>query len=284
MNLNRSAIKANARNFIDTDRRWLYMAFACLPLTLVEYGLNGGTQIIQRFSDDGFLNFSVSFSSIITWLLIPFSIAMAGYYLNQIRGNVPDWKSLYREGIDNFVPYLLVGVTTKIFIALWSLLFVIPGIVKSLEWFFVNYIVHDNPNIDHKQARDLSKRMTEGFKWELFVLGLSFILWYMLIGVTFGLASFYVIPYIQCAQAMYYEDLKHNAIMSGVAAPEEFGITPVMNADDMQFNAQTSYEPTETYSSPSYPQADVYTPVEYTDVTDEAELTEEFNEQKEIDE
>lgn len=266
MNLNRSAIKANARNFIDTDRKWLYIAFACLPLTIVEYGLNSGMQIIQRFSESGFLNLSVSFSSIITWLLIPFSIAMAGYYLNQIRGNVPEWKSLYREGIDNFVPYLLVGVTTKIFIGLWSLLFVIPGIVKSFEWFFVNYIVHDNPSIDHKHARDLSKRMTDGFKWELFVLGLSFILWYMLIGVTFGLAAFYVIPYIQCTQAMYYEDLKHNAIMTGVAAPEEFGITPVMPADDMQFNARENYEPTETYPHPS-----VYTPVEYRDVTDEAE-------------
>lgn len=278
MTLNRTAIKANARHFIDTDRKWLYMAFACLPLAIVEYGFNGGMQIVQRFSDDGFYNFSVSFSNIITWLLVPFSIAMAGYYLNQIRGNLPDWKSLYREGINNFVPYLLVGVTTKIFIGLWSLLFVIPGIVKSFEWFFVNYIVHDNPSIDHKHARDLSKRMTNGFKGELFVLGLSFILWYMLIGVTFGLAAFYVIPYIQCTQAMYYEDLKHNAIMTGVAAPEEFGIMPVMPTDDVQFNAQTSYEPTETNYYPSYPQADVYTPVEYTDVTDDADSTEEIGE------
>lgn len=227
--LNREAIKANAREFIGTDRRWLYMALACLPITLISGALNGGIEFVKQFTEDG-ETVSYSFSSgssIIAWLLIPFTIAMSGYFLNHLRGFNPEWKSLYREGIDNYGKYFVVGILTDLIIELWTLLFIIPGIIKGLEYFFVHQIIHDNPNLDQKQARDLSKRITDGFKGDLFVLDLSFILWYLLVAITFGIAGLYVIPYVNCTHAMYYENLKHNAIVTGIATPEEFGISPV---------------------------------------------------------
>lgn len=262
--LNRAAIKQQAREFIGTDRRWLYMALACLPLTLIEGAINGGITVVKQFTENGeYTNTSYSTSSgtsFVSWLLIPFTIAMAGYFLNHLRGMNPDWKSLYREGIDNFGTYFKVGVVTEIFTALWTLLFIIPGIIKGLEWSFVHQIIHDNPNLDGKHARDLSKRMTDGFKGDLFILGLSFILWYLLVAVTFGLALLYVTPYVSCTTAMYYENLKHNAIMSGVAAPEEFGIMPIMPE-----NAEYNPEATENVEPPvlySYIERDVETNVE----------------------
>lgn len=227
--LNREAIKKEARAFIGTDRRWLTMGITCLPIILLTGALEGGSQAVQRFSEgeSGF-HFSISFGSgFLSWLLIPFMIAMAGFFLNHLRGNNPEWKSLYMEGIDRYGKYFVVGLITQLIISLWTLLFIIPGIIKGLEYFFVHHIIHDNPNLDHKQARDLSKRMTDGFKGELFILVLSFFLWIMLELITFGIASIYVEPYINCTKAMYYENLKHNALVKGIARPEEFGIYPV---------------------------------------------------------
>ena len=69
--------------------------------------------------------------------------------------------------------------------------------------------------------------MTTGFKLDLFVMTLSFLPWILLELITLGIAGLYVLPYMQCTTAMYYENLKHNAIVTGIATPEEFGIFPV---------------------------------------------------------
>ncbi len=276
--LNRKAIKNQAREFIGIDRKWLSMALACLPITLISGALNSGIQIVQNFSEDGEMTSTTTStsSSIIAWLLVPFTVAMAGYFLNHLRGANPDWKSLYREGIDNFGTYFKVGVATEIFIGLWTLLFIIPGILKALEWFFVHQIIHDNPSLNGKQARDLSKRITEGFKGDLFVMGLSFILWYILVGITFGIAALYVTPYFQCTAAMYYENLKNNALMNGIATPDEFGIIPVMPEENLEYNASFSEETPVSYS---YDEAAVEAIEETVEVEANEEVTEASNEE-----
>ncbi len=227
--LNRKAIKEEARNFIDIDRKWLTMGLACLPITLITTAFSNGEQIAQHSAqNEGGFYFSVSFGGgFLTWLLLPFTIAMAGFFLNHLRGANPDWKSLYHEGIDRYGKYIVVGIVTDLIIALWCLLFIIPGIIKIYEYYFVKHIIHDNPELNHKQARDLSKRMTDNFKIDLFSLDLSFFPWAILEVLTFGLAGIYVTPYMNCAKAMYYENLKHNALVKGIARPEEFGIYPI---------------------------------------------------------
>lgn len=226
--LNRTAIKADARNFIGQNRRWLSMALACLPLFLLQGALSGGITVVQQVAQDGDAQYTTSVgSNVVTWLLIPFTVAMAGYYLNQIRGFNPTWQSLYKEGLDRYGKYFTVGFVTQVLIVLWTLLLIVPGIIKSYEYRFVHNIIHDNPNLSQSQARDLSRRMTDGFKADLFVLDFSFILWYILVGLTFGLAALYVVPYVSTANAMCYENLKNYAISTGKAAPEEFGILPV---------------------------------------------------------
>ena len=228
MELNITAVKKEARAFIDTDRKWLTMGLACLPIELIVAALGSGNQFIQRFYQDDGTYFSISFGGgFLAWLLIPFTVAIAGYFLNHLRGANPHWKSLYHEGIDRYGKYFVVGVITEIIILLWTLLLIVPGIIKTYEYYFVKHIIHDNPELDHKQARDLSRRMTDGFKSDLFVLDLSFFFWYLLVAVTFGIASIYVTPYINCTKAMFYENFKHNALVNGLARPDEFGIYPV---------------------------------------------------------
>ena len=227
--LNRKGIKSEARAFIGTDRRWLSMLLACLPLYLLNGAISGGITVLKKVTLNGAVQetTTVSFgSSILSWLLIPFTVAIAGYYLNWLRGFNPEWKSIYREGVDRYGKYFSVGLITQIIIGLWTLLLIVPGIIKGYQYIFVHNIIHDNPNLSAKQARELSRRMTDGYKGDLFIMHLSFIPWLLLVGITFGIAAIYVVPYMACTGAMYYENLKNNAIASGRATPEEFGIFP----------------------------------------------------------
>lgn len=233
--LNRPAIKQEARHFIGQDNRWIKLFLAMLPILILGGGLSTGITVWRTVSESGNTQ-STTYSAggnVISLLLIPFSVAMAGFFLNAIRGFNPAWKSLYKEGIDRFGKYFVTGILTDLFIFLWSLLFIIPGIIKAFEYSQVYYIVHDNPNLTPSQARDISRRMTDGFKGELFILDLSFILWFLLVACTAGIAYIYVGPYMYTTQAMCYENLKTHALTSGKVAPQEFGLQPVPPYDDV---------------------------------------------------
>ena len=97
-----------------------------------------------------------------------------------------------------------------LFVCLWSMLFVIPGIIKAYSYRMVPYILAENPEIKGKEAIDLSRRMMDGQKWNAFVLDLSFIGWDLLSCLTLGLLGlFYVNPYKYCTGAELYQALKN---------------------------------------------------------------------------
>lgn len=96
-----------------------------------------------------------------------------------------------------------------LFTSLWSLLFIIPGIIKGYEYRMIPYILAENPGIDSKEAFAISKKMMDGNKWDAFVLDLSFLGWTILSACTCGiLAVFYVNPYIYMTNAELYVALK----------------------------------------------------------------------------
>ncbi len=248
--LNRPAIKAEAKSFIGQNARWWKMTLATIALYLLNGGISIYVNIVTVINrDDPSTTVGYS-SSIITLLLIPFTIAASGYYLNHIRGFNPEWKSLYKEGIDNYGSYLVTGVLVNVFTFLWSLLFVVPGIIKSLAYSQAKYVIHDNPRLKGKEAIEISKRMTNGFKGDLFSMYLSFIGWYILVGLTGGILSIYVTPYVETTAAMYYENLKRYSIENGIVAPEAFGIAPVTGgAQGGNGDSQSSYAAGSSYSA-----------------------------------
>lgn len=96
-----------------------------------------------------------------------------------------------------------------LFTGLWSLLLVIPGIIKSYEYRMIPYLLSENPQMDYKRAFELSKKMMMGEKWDVFVLDLSFFWWYLLNGITFGiLGLFWLNPYIHATNAELYTALR----------------------------------------------------------------------------
>ncbi|MGN0157827.1 MAG: DUF975 family protein [Brotaphodocola sp.] len=91
---------------------------------------------------------------------------------------------------------------------LWSLLLIIPGIIKGYEYYLVPYILHDNPGMHYKDALQISSDMMNGNKWRLFVLDLSFIGWEILALMCCGVGFIFLTPYIEATHAEFYADIR----------------------------------------------------------------------------
>lgn len=111
------------------------------------------------------------------------------------------------DGFKNFVSAFLLALTNAIFIFLWSLLFIIPGIIKAYAYSMSTYILADNPSIGVNEARERSIEMMKGNKWRLFCLHCSFIGWWILCVLTVGILTLWVTPYMQVAVAEFYHDV-----------------------------------------------------------------------------
>ena len=94
-------------------------------------------------------------------------------------------------------------------IVLWTILLIVPGIIKSFEYAMIPYILADDAEISSKDAFAKSKQMMAGNKWRLFKLSFSFIGWVLLCFLTFGIGVFFLNPYIEAAFAEFYTELKN---------------------------------------------------------------------------
>ena len=110
-----------------------------------------------------------------------------------------------------------------IYIMLWSLLLVIPGIIKAYSYFMVPYILAENPNISRERAFEISKRATSGEKWRMFLFDLSFFGWYLLGALCFGIGVLFVVPYYAAAHAELYGALRFKAVRESICGPNEIG-------------------------------------------------------------
>ena len=138
----------------------------------------------------------------------PLAIGFYGATLKVIRGEQPEVVDLFDGFKNNFTNALLLTFLNGLFIVLWSLLLVIPGIIKALSYSMSYFILAENPGMSQADARRASMVMMEGNKWRLFCLELSFIGWAILSGLTAGILSLWVTPYMYTAVAAFYEDLK----------------------------------------------------------------------------
>lgn len=124
---------------------------------------------------------------------------------------------LYVIKSKSYLSVVLTMFLKDVFVALWSCLLIVPGIVKGYEYRMIPYILAENPQIDRKRAFELSKQMMTGQKWNAFVLDLSFLGWNLLsVFCTCGILSvFYVNPYVSHTQAGLYLALREEALRQG---------------------------------------------------------------------
>ena len=110
-----------------------------------------------------------------------------------------------------------------IYIFLWSLLFIIPGIVKSYEYSMIPYLLAENPGMSAERAFALSREMTFGEKASIFVLDLSFFGWSVVCLFTFGIGYFFLSPYVQATYAELYAALRAKIFARGITDYNELG-------------------------------------------------------------
>lgn len=148
-----------------------------------------------------------------------FALSLVRIYINVVKGNTPEVKDAF-SGFDDFWAAFKVNFFVGLFTFLWSLLFFIPGIIKGYSYSMAMYVLAENKGKAALECINESKKMTEGHKMELFVLDLSFIGWYLLTGITFGIAGIYVIPYVSATQVNFYNEIKPVVEVEAETEPE----------------------------------------------------------------
>lgn len=140
----------------------------------------------------------------------PLELGLVTYFLLLKKQKSAQLEVLFR-GFRNFESALILYVVRMLFIALWSLLFIIPGIIAALRYSMAVYILHDNPEISGMDALNRSKEIMDGQKGKLFGLYFSFVGWAILCLFTLGIGYLWLFPYMKASEANFYEDLKNAA-------------------------------------------------------------------------
>ena len=192
--MNRAELKAAARSQIKGKIGILFL------IALIIGAISGVASALLSL---------IPFGGIVAAVVITpaFALSTVRVYLNVVKGGRPAAGDAF-SGFDDFWSAFKVQFFVGLFTFLWSLLFFIPGIVKSYSYSMAMYVLADNPGKPALECIKESQRMTNGHKMDLFVLQLSFIGWILLGCITFGIAYIWVGPYMSAAYANAYNSLK----------------------------------------------------------------------------
>lgn len=222
----RALLKNNAKNAL---RRYYWSAFLlCLVITLVCNGGTGGMGVTVNVDAEAIRQFvhHMDWRLLLPLLAGAFSVSVIGLVFEVFVGNVltvgsAEFFLVSRESgcaapieavlkgfHSDYLKVVLTLFLRHLYIFLWSLLFVIPGIVKSYEYRMMPYILADYPEMTKEQVFAESRRLMTGHKMEAFVLDLSFLGWEILGALCCGVGIYFVLPYIEATYAEFYTALK----------------------------------------------------------------------------
>lgn len=148
----------------------------------------------------------------------PLTLGYVAFALRIFRRKEPAVGDVL-SGFENFSRSLLLFLLVNFFILLWSLLFIIPGIIAAYRYAMAFYVLADDPAIGVREAMETSKRLMAGNKWKLFSLELSFIGWMILSALTMGVGFFWLLPYMTASTAGFYEVANGNLRLRQPAPP-----------------------------------------------------------------
>lgn len=204
--IDRAQLKAESKQLLRTAAvPPIFMALLYLGIEQVLNLAAGFFDVSIEYSPGNILGFSVSrlpgitslfvtiLISLVVWLL---SAGFTCYCLGVRRGEKMPYSTLF-EGFSFAGKVIALTLVMGVLVALWSLLFVIPGIVAIYRYSFAMFYLCENPERGVMECLNLSKQSTRGYKWQYFILGLSFFGWYLLMGVMCDLAA--LVPVIGAA-------------------------------------------------------------------------------------
>ena len=192
-----------------------------LQASALSLNKNALLQIVRKYQEssplDSFLSWLVFF---VTAICV---IAQFCVYLKMSRGPEPVSFGDFFAGFAYWLRAIGAALWCLLWTYLWMLLFVIPGIVKAIAYSQTFFIVAEFPHVPVTQALDISKKITRGYKTDLFVLYLSFLGWDLLCVLTLGIASLWVIPYQTMTCVNAYHALMKRALETGIVTAEDLG-------------------------------------------------------------
>lgn len=200
--MNRIELKQKAK---ETLNGRLAEAIMVILITGILGGIASGFSSIGSATENPFLDLIGSLLTLVIDCLLGFGTL--SFFLKLSRDEDVEFKEVFSK-TKMAIPYLLISLLTGIFTFLWSLLLIIPGIIKALGYSQAYLVVLDNPDIDPMEALKESERLMKGHKLDYFVLNLSFIGWIILGIFTFGILYFWLIPYMSVTQMNFYNQLK----------------------------------------------------------------------------
>ena len=197
--MTRQEIKARAKDQLGNNlfcNAWLFAVLACFIFSVI---CSAAGSIIVGIG-----------AVIVTG---PLSFGLNYLFLKQARDHQPmDLGDMFKGFSSDFGQNLLIGLMTAIFTALWSLLLIVPGIVKAYSYAMVYYIKADHPEYNWRQCIAESQAMMNGHKMDLFILDLSFIGWMIVGSLCLGVGTLWVSAYMEAARAHFYESIQSYVI------------------------------------------------------------------------
>lgn len=178
-----------------------------IALLVISFGISFVTGLIMGLSglDETTTEFIGNIISVIISGLIGFGTI--SYFLKISRNESVTYKELFSK-TNMFWSYIAIALLVGLFTMLWSLLFIIPGIIAAMSYSLVYYIKLDNPELSAIEVIGKSKEIMRGHKWDFFVLNLSFLGWGILGIFTLGILYLWLVPYMQVTYANFYNKLK----------------------------------------------------------------------------
>lgn len=139
----------------------------------------------------------------------PMALGAALFSLTLSRGQEARLEQLF-DGFRHFTNALVTYLLLLLYVFLWALLLIVPGIIAALSYSMVFFILADNPTLTPQEILDKSRKMTDGYKWKLFYLWLRFLLLGLVCVLTLGIGFLWLLPYIHITLAKFYDDIKNN--------------------------------------------------------------------------
>ena len=161
----------------------------------------------------------------------PITVGLNYFFVKNVQSQRDELSvtTPFSEAFRNYPRKLGGSLWMGLFVFLWSLLLIIPGIIKGISYAMTQYILADCPNVKATDALKLSMRMMKGHKWEFFVMGLSFLGWELLSALTLGiLGVFYAGPYMRSSFAQYYLEVRDQALRTGAVTPGQLDGTELV--------------------------------------------------------
>lgn len=161
--------------------------------------------LLNRYIENSAIK--VTISIITTFIETFFTLGTTSFYLKLARGEDTSYKELFAHK-DLLITGVLISLIIAIFVLLWGLLLIVPGIIAAISYSYALYILIDNNDIEFMDAINKSKEMMMGHKKDFFFLIISFLGWIILSLLSFGILLLYVTPYINMTITLFYEEIK----------------------------------------------------------------------------